>query len=183
MAIEIAGAGDYDESTIRNQYVTVPGVIQCPIAQQTAGHRLIRLHGGYGTRVVKWTAERSGRPPVIPAAVNTSVDGDTLLGYSVMPTAYRPNNTAGGYDWHVSGEYTYAQETPRIPGQDALPAGAFPFGLTLQDGLASAIVAPMNITGGQPDYVTIGADTFRSDGNYYWPFTTLAPVFSSESLI
>lgn len=184
MPNEKAGYQDYAKVEQHHEYRFVPGVVQVPLAQRTAGHRLIRLHGGYGERIVTWESQRMGRPPTIPTAEDLSTD--TLLGHTITPSLPRPNETAAGFDWRVSGTYTYAQNTARVPGTDAFPVGLFPFILPVQDSAADALsseagqTSPSDFTA---YYNALGdAIVDKTSGNYIWPFLALPTQFS-ETLI
>lgn len=186
MPTERTGFQDYDSCNQSNEYRTVGGVVQLPVAGRTSAHKLIRLHGGYGTRVVKWRANRYGRPPVIPRAQDTT--GDTLLGSTVTPQLPRPNEYAGGFDWSVSGEYVYAQNTVRTPGTDTLPVGNYPFVLPTQERMATALAgqtqespSPSNFNA---YFSSLGEALYDpTTGSYVWPFLALPPAFSSGDLI
>jgi hypothetical protein len=180
MAVEPASP-DYVAYGQDHQYKSCAGVVQVPVASRTAAHRLIRLHGGFGTRTVKWSASRYGKPPVIPRPESAD---DVLLATSVTPALPRPNEAAGGFDWTVSGEYVFAQVTPRVPGTHALPVGKYPFELPAQDTAARALSRSVS-------QVTANSYTFNSyytllgnrlvnigSGSYIWPFLALPPAFS-----
>lgn len=184
MATEQTGHQDYNEYNQWHEYTQVPGVMQVPVASRTSAHRLIRLHGGYGTRIVKWRASRFGRPPVIPAAAGTT--DDTLLGTTVTPTLPSPNEQAGGFDWSVSGEYRYAQNEERVPGTDAFPVGQHPFVNPIQEQIATGLTTQISVSPSDFNafYTAVGTAVYdAATGAYLWPFLALAPAFSSEDLI
>lgn len=204
MVTESQGIQDYDTYTQSHAYKTVPGVVQVPVAGYSPQHRLIRLHGGYGTRTVIWSAERYGRPPILPEAVTTN--DDVLLGTVVAPDLPVPNHQAGGFNWSVSGEYTYAQVTPRVVGTDTFPVGSYPFALPGQTGNAKAIASTVAgaagaILGGvlgaagaealmsgdvsdfNTRYEQIAKATYDPNtGLWSWPFLALPPTFSGEQI-
>ncbi len=182
-SVESAGFGDYTGYDQTHEFVTVPGVVQVPVASRSAAHRLIRLHGGYGKRITRFAASRFGRPPVMPAAADTN--GDTLLGTTVIPSLPRPNNQANGYDWKVSGEYTFAQNAPRVPGVDTFPVGSHPYALPAQQTMAILLSQPSEqqstFTGFYTDIATNVVDL--DTGFFLWPFLALPSVFFSEALV
>lgn len=184
MAAERGGIQDYDEYQQTHEYVHVGGVVQLPVASRTSAHRLIRLHGGYGKRIVKWTASRHGRPPQIPLP---SARGDTLLNTTIAPILPRPNDQAAGYDWRVSGVYEFAQDTVRVPGTDAFPVGSYPWTGTVQ-GQAAAILATETTESPSPSnfnayYSDLGVQIYDPvTGAYIWPFLALPPAFSGALL-
>lgn len=195
--LETAGLGDYDQYNQQHQYNTVPGVVQVPVAGHSSQHRLIRLHGGYGTRTVKWTAARYGRPPVIPKA--DDADGDILLGTTIAPCLPSPNDSAAGFNWLITGEYTYAQESPRVPGTDTFPVGSFPFATPTQSraaqlisGAAGAILQGVLDAAEQSGNEDPDFDTYYEKmadqvydpetGLWSWPFLALPPTFSGATI-
>lgn len=182
-------SASYMEYGAKNDYHNNRGLIVCPVAGRTAGHRVIQLHGGFGTRTVRWKAKRAGAPPVIPAAANTA--GDTLLSEHVMPFQPIPDEK-GGYDWLVTGEYTFVQNAPRVAGINAFPAGEFPF-MTPQGRIAeqivglygASIISQTPLTREVVDLFTEYAttQTYRTEGVPVWPFTVLPAAASSTHII
>lgn len=183
MGIEKAGFQDYEQYGQEHEFTHIGGVVQLPVASRTADHRLIRLHGGYGKRTVRWKAKRNGRPPVIPVA--SGLTDDTLLNATVMPMLPRPNENAGGFDWCVSGTYEYAQNAPRIVGTDAFPVGGFPFALPIQEAVAGQLGQTQSPSQNFSTYYNaVGASIVDPvTGAYIWPFLALPTAFTSEGLI
>lgn len=178
MAVEKSGFQDYDVYQQDHKFVSVGGTVQLPVASRTAATRLIRLHGGMGKRIVTFRADRHGRPPVIPKPIDLSAD--TLLSHSVTPMLPRPNEQAGGYDWSVTGEYEYAQNTLREPGTDNLPTGTYPFALPVQ----TLVAGVLNDSVSNPDPITVSnAVVDFTTGGYIWPFTDFPPIFFSGELL
>lgn len=122
--IELTGFSDYLDHQMDNDFQQDTGLVVIPVASRESGHRVIRLHGGYGTRTVNWATTRMGKPPIAPAAEDG--DEDTLLG-SVLHSRLPKPNRAGGYDWTMSGSYTYVQDYVRVPGAASFPVGDYPF--------------------------------------------------------
>lgn len=133
--------GSYRDYTQVHEYRNNRGLVVLPVCGCTAAHKVIRLHGGFGTRTVKWTASRGGKPPMIPAATDTY--GDTLLSETVAPALPVPNSTADGYDWVVSGVYEYVQNSPRVAGVNAFPAGQHPYLVYPQAATAADMIPPI----------------------------------------
>lgn len=186
--------GGYRASDQTHDFSYDRGLIQLPVASRVAGSRLIRLHGGCGKRVVRFRFVREGKPPIIPAMADTS--GDTLLAASVAPATPMPSVTGRGLDWVVSGEYVYAQDTPRIVGNHALPVGQHPFldrSLVSETQAAvpsSAINLYVNTVSEDPATAfqllvetTAAATTINADGDYSWPLFALPTAFSSNHII
>jgi hypothetical protein len=188
--METAGVADYGGFTQRNFFRNDSGVVALPVAGRTAAHRRIRLHGGMGTRIVKWRADRTGRPPVIPAAADT--DADVLLSHQVIPHLPRPQSGGDAYDWSVEGEYVYVQKAPRTAGVDSFPVGDHPYPVQPVFQVASTLAAPYL------GYYTAAADGQKFDalitklasvvptdanGQWQWPFLALPAVLSSTHLI
>lgn len=176
---------DYTDHRIDNAFSQVEGVVVLPVAARVSAYRLIRLHGGYGTRKCRWTTSRSGKPPVIPAANDTAED--LFLGSKVVTNLPTPNR-AGTYDWTVSGEYEYVQKVPRYAGVSAFPVGNYPFLIDQQTAAATQILAPIasSYTGPLPFQSLISAAedlALAPGGVINWPLLALPSVFSSTHII
>lgn len=190
--IEAYGFQDYKEFGQNNTFSQDLGVVVCPIASFDSGFRLIRLHGGYGLRKASWVASRDGKPPIYPAAGNTA--DDILLGTTISPALPTPNDN-GTYNWSVSGSYLYVQRLMRTPGQHAFPVGEYPFRVEPAASRAAAmgstiVTNAVTSPGAQAAGVlnTIAAQLTSTsgtsiNGETYWPFLILAPIFSSDHLI
>jgi hypothetical protein len=181
-----AGGSSYGQYTQDHSYETDPGV--------TSAHRVIRLHGGLAMRRVKWTATRTGKPPIIPTPVSTN--SDRIIAHSVTTSLPTPNTQTLGYDWAVNGEYLYVQATPRIAGTHTLPTGGYPFPMGAVDSVASAIISSKigNYTTPTVGAINpidslmtaIGEDAAHVDHDedkYLWPFTSLPKSFTSDRIL
>lgn len=174
-----------------HKYTNVRGLIVLPVASTDSQHVVIRLHGGYGTRTVRWDHRRLGMPPMIPAAADT--DGDTILSETVMPHLPQHNPQNHQYDWRVEGEYTYVQNSTRIAGQNAFPAGNHPYLVLPQANAAQSVVAvlsetDLNTVPNPADYITETAianlpTADNADGTMQWPLTMLPAALTSTHII
>lgn len=188
-------AKSYNGVQQHHSFETEGGFAICPVAGRTPAFRRIRLHGGYALRRVKWSADRSGVPPFIPAATDIGTT-DLLLSYTVTPSLPAPDPQNAGYNWHVEGEYLYVQVNPRVAGVDALPTGSFPFPVTPNDQVAQGLYAS---TPGVAGYIAtmegLGATSYGPGPIYnllgqralsgttlVWPFTALPAAFTSNTL-
>lgn len=190
------GVSSYDRFTADHEYSYDSGLIVMPTCGSTPGHKVIRLHGGVGFRKVAWDAKRRGEPPVIPAMADTL--GDTFLGGTITPSLPLPNTQTATYNWSVTGHYTYVQHAPRIAGERGYATGSFPFVTYSQNALASDLLSDKiesTITNNQSSSTT-EADRFDTvveaafaqrvsdgEGGIVWPYTFIAPQFSSTHLI
>lgn len=187
---DTTGLGSYGEYVGDSSYEYDPGILALPTAGATPGFALIRLHGGIGRRTVSWNAKRAGKPPIIPSMTDTP--GDTFLGGTASLGLPNPNPQVGGYNWDVSGAYTYVQTVPRIVGQRTLSAGSFPFPIAPNDAIASALVEPALgpvAAAAEVDKADVFAKAVsptaadRAADTYLWPFTLLPPAFTNDYLI
>lgn len=161
------------------------GVVVMPVAQRTAKHRRIRLHGGLGMRVVEWKATSEGKPPVIPTPQNTS--NDVILSSTIHAELPIPKPTAGVYQFTARGTYTYVQVEPRIAGTNALPTGIFPFPVDPMDTIAFGYVGETLDSQSITNMATMDAavaaieNAVLGDGStpFSWPFT----VFPTSNVI
>ncbi len=185
--------GGYQQSDQTHEYEYETGLVALPLAKREPGHKIIRVHGGFGMRRVKWSAQRSGNPPIIPAMADTS--GDVFLGGVVAPQLPRPSTDNRGYDWKTSGEYVFVQSTPRVAGTSHFPVGSHPFYPAAQAAEAARLVGnsinslipPQDNDGGAyfQSAVTILEDTIkiRPDGSYTWPVLALPTIFASTHIL
>lgn len=183
-------SGSHTEYKQDNDYTYDSGLVVMPVLGLTPKHRVIRLHSGVGMRTVTWRASRTGAPPIIPAAVDT--DGDKLLGTVVTPVLPAPNEQAKGYNWLVTGEYTFVQTTPRIAGTNAFPTGNYPYIVSPQCDVGADLIGSQaaSIIRNNPgtdvtDQITELAVQRApvSNGVVTWPFTVLPAAASSTHLI
>lgn len=192
-----SNGGTYSGSTQDHIYDYDPGVVAMPLASRDPKMRVIRLHGGFQTRKINWSATRGGKPPLIPAAKDMWYD--KLIGATVilgMPVADPQSN---GYNWAASGSYLYVEAAPRVPGTHTLPTGypGYTTGVqettaaerydssagAIQEGIQAIVdagpdetpIAPIDVvarivSGDNPD----GADQS-------WPFTFISPIFTTDT--
>ncbi len=189
------GASSYHKFQADNEYTYDAGLVVMPTCGSTPGHKVIRLHGGIGLRHVAWDAKRRGQPPVIPTMSDTY--GDTFLSGSVTPSLPAPNNQTNTYNWSVTGFYTFVQNTPRVAGERGYPTGSYPFTLFSQNALASDLLgntvntvlsnqSPGTTDAARFDQIVEAAFNDRTtdgEGGVVWPYTFIAPQFSSTHLI
>lgn len=186
-----AGAPSYTKYEQEHEYHYDNGLIALPVAGTTAKHRIIKLHGGIGTRIVKWHAQRRGKPPVIPNM--DDLDYDTFLGGTVTPTLPTPDPQGIGFFWVVSGEYSYVQTRPRIAGNNTFPTGQYPFPVAPNDTIAGQLISQNISDFNDADPATenpydklaqkLGEAVNHDNERYLWPFTVLAPQFTSPSVL
>lgn len=185
----------YNEYSQDHEYTYKSGLAVMPVLGATPAHRVLRLHSGFGMRRVSWSAGRTGSPPMLPAMANTS--GDTFLGGRVTPVLPNPNEPAAGYNWAVTGEYLYVQNSPRIVGENAFPTGNYPFVVSPQARVASEligndVVALVNATSPSVDPTdavseliseAVRENFVSGTGVVTWPFTLIPAVASSTHII
>ncbi len=182
----------YDRSEQDHSYEYDSGVVVLPIARRTTGHRIIRLHGGVGKRIVRWDSARRGNPPIVPTMADTS--GDTFIHGSITPSLPAPSDDARGYDWRVRGEYVFVQNVPRISGTHAFPVGQHPFvcpdqAAQARANSAGAGQAYTDAVAAQEDPVQAAVQTVQGavrinrDGSYTWAFLALPAIFASDHIL
>lgn len=186
-----AGSASYTNYAQDHHYENETGLVVLPVASTVAKRRIIRLHGGTGTRRVQWTASRKGKPPIIPVPETTAYD--TLIASRVTPALPSPDPNTGGYNWTISGEYVYSQVKPRQVGTDTLPTGAFPFVVGVSDTLAATLAAPFlavfqaaqagSLNPFDAVVKAISANLSHESDTFFWPFTYLPPAFTNDNLI
>lgn len=186
-AFDLRTAADYSAYRQESAFNYDPGVFILPIASTTPKVKVVRIHGGYGTRTVSFAATKRGAPPIIPAATDT--DKDYLVGANVVVPLPSPSPGSATYDWAISGQYTFVTKGAtqvgtewvggaRVPGKDFLPAGQYPFPLPPQDAAAEAIIS----SGSHED----AAANLRQQipkNDYLWPFTVFPPQFANPLLL
>lgn len=178
---DAVGIEDYRLAEGSQEYTYHRGTTVMPLSN--GGHAVVRLHGGVGYRTMRFDYGREGRPPLLP----TMADGnrDTLLSATLKPRTPTPD-TNDGYNWRVSGEYVFVQNTPRVGGTDAFPAGNPPFGHFKAAKRAYDITPSGAIvtSGGDPVGDTINnmgsivSQTYGTD--WFWPYTGLPNVIFSD---
>lgn len=186
-------SGSYRDTAVDTTHTYDPGILVLPVASLTPKTAVVRVHGGYGMRTQNMAGIKKDTPPILPTArdIRDPITGrvsDTLVGATVSILQPTPNPTGLGYDWTVSGQYTFvttrpaADGGPRVPGLSVLPAARLPFPITPQDPAATSIIGGGS-SGGDFDTVysalapvgTFGANI--QAGNFAWPFTVLPPAF------
>lgn len=185
LRLESSNFGDYKHIEQDNDFTYDSGVAVCPVATRTAAHKIIRLHGGIGFRITRWSASRDGRPPIIPAYGNAG--SDRILSATVTPSLPVIDPTNSAYNWTVSGEYIYVQNSPRLAGYNTFPVGQYPFPVLPQMNMASAMLEPYfaYYTGADPmqNLVETAAADIKFKQQYTWPILALPSVFSSTHII
>lgn len=179
----------YSRSDQDTEFHYDTGVIAVPTAGAEPGHKLIRLHGGIGRRVVNWDVRRRGNPPIVPTMSDTT--GDTFLGGSIMPSLPVPTRDAQGrgYDWKVKGRYEYVQDDPRVVGTDAIPVGQHPFFYPAAATAAAQLVGSSGFAAYQTDgfagFVGVAEANLelQDDGTYLWPVLALPATFTSTHIV
>lgn len=187
---DLHSGGEYETYESDNNYDYDTGMVVLPVAGRTPAFRNIRLHGGYGMRVVKFRAIRKGKPPVIPQMVDTSYD--TFLKGEVIVSLPVQNPQSGAYTFEAHGKYVFVQTSPRIVGTNTLPTGGYPYPLPATDQMAAQLAQPVISNASSflssPNPNDMAAQSLSSivispDGNYAWLFTMIPPIYSSETLI
>lgn len=187
MALEKHSGDGYQSYTQDHEYTDAPGVVIAPSSNRSGDARLLRVHGKYATRTVKWAASRTGAPPLLPTAADTP--GDTFIGGTVVLPLPVAEAGRGVYHFGASGAYVYLQDTPRIPGTDPLPTGGYPYPLATQ-GTVAAIRYASEIAGAvgdpNPAAAVVAAAGVNYDGSastgWYLtglPATTFVPYLIS----
>lgn len=182
----------YNEYSQDHEYTYKSGLAVMPVLGNTPRHRVLRLHSGFGMRRVAWSTSRRGSPPMIPTMSDTA--GDTFLSGTVTPVLPNPNDNSGGYNWAVSGEYLFVQNSPRIAGVNALPTGNYPFVVSLQGGIGSdligsetleeiALLSPSVDPTDTISELMVTHTPVSPSGTVVWPFTVLPAVASSTHII
>lgn len=177
---------DYGEYTQDNHFDYDSGLLALPVAGSEPAVKVIRLHGGYGKRTLKFNETRLGRPPIVPTMTDTM--NDTFLGGTLFTALPGAPSTSAGYTWHISGQYEYVQLTPRIVGEDTFPVGAYTGSMQSQDLAAytdsgpSGVppYAPMTLTAYNAFWDGFTTDIDIASGDWTWPYLAFPPVFSTD---
>lgn len=166
-----------------------PGVLVLPVASSTSKVVKVRVHGGYSIRRVAFDVVRNNNPPIIPKPED--IVGDKRTDYLTACTISTPlpieTNTTGGLQWKVMGEYTFvtagktdADPAARVPGEDLLPLGGYPYPLGLVDSIGNAA---LTLTGGNLQaYSDLQIPLVATD-QHVWPFTSLPPYTFNPDLL
>ena len=184
---EVAQYNDYSDYHQDNHYTYDTGLLALPVAGAESAVKIIRLHGGYGTRKLDFNMSRQGRPPIVPTMVDTP--NDTFLGGSLGCALPSASQNSQGYTWTVGGEYTFIQTTPRIVGLNTFPVGTYPGSMTTQDlgalgqGGDDAVPPYESMTLENYDNFWNGIAASTVDipsGTWTWPFLAFPPIFSTD---
>src|ERR1700723_3620445 len=133
---------NYTGYGIDNEYTLEEGLCILPLAtpgpvEGESPVAIIRLYNPYRIRKMKWAANKTGNPPVIPSPVTPSTgepgnpDNNygnsyfTFLGGTLNLALPTINNSAGGFNWGASGEYLYVETVPSNP-DDGFVIGSYP---------------------------------------------------------
>jgi len=195
MYVSRIGSSEYSSAGQRHRYTDVSGLRVVARCAPGASPKVVRVHADYGMRTVTFDATRAGRPPVVPQPGDVTVGEVTtdvyLGGDFVVPTP--APNQKGGYDWNVSGQYTYLQSVNRIPGTHSIPTGGYPFPVVPQDQIFNQMLIDNGVpispgTSASPNPVDaavrdLSAKTVKHNEYYPWPLTTLPPETVTNGLI
>jgi len=167
-AYDIPAKSAYKKYNVDNVHTISPGLLILPVASETAETVTVRVHGGFEKRTVSFDIAKQGNPPVIPLPADTELD--TLVNSEVNVITPSPDETTGGYNWTVKGQYEYVTTgTIRKFGVDQLPVTGYPFMNPRQD-----IVAAQSLSQGG-DTITLEANLVQAQvvaqGGWLWPFT------------
>lgn len=131
--------GSYAAYRQDHRYETDRGVVVSASANRTGVARLLRVHGGYAKRVTEFKAVRAGAPPLIPTAADTP--NDTLTAHTLSVPLPTFDQKLGRFTFTVTGQYTYLQNAPRVPGVDVFPTGRYPYALEPLDTVSGSVFA------------------------------------------
>lgn len=165
-AYDLAGQTAYRDYKADNVSTYDPGVLVLPVASEAGLAVRVRVHGGIGKYKTTFAVAKQGNPPVIPMPEET-VGNDQLTASWVNVETPTPNETSGGYDWIVHGEYEYATVgPPREFGIDQLPILSYPYTNLRQDLLAAS-----SLQGQNPNVLSasIKSDNLLITGGWLWP--------------
>lgn len=193
-----------------NTYDLRTGVVVIPVADGPAV--AINVHRPYSIRTQRWSAKKSGTPPVIPGPSRT----DTLIGHAVsVPLPVWSGSRPTTYAWAVSGAYVYLENLPHTTGyapglkpvgfkpaeqKVGFPAGRYPFQFDdLQEqqktvggrsdwDIRKFLAGLAALAGGVafaiplPDDALGAVNVPISTGSYFWPHSVLPACFFDPSL-
>lgn len=203
-------SANYNGYWIDNDYSYDNGYIILPLAD--GGYSKIRLHQGMGYRNVKFVAKKQDSPPVLPKSVDIAELGVTkaeILGSTLSVPVPAANPTGTGYDWQVSGNYTYVMTTAADANADGnanFTPGGLPFVTGDQDysfvksflqsgiggffgilnGLFGGTIignAIIQIYQAQIDAINAAASALNFSSVYRWPYQQLNKKFFSDDLL
>jgi len=170
------GVTEYAGVQQNHEYHDHSGLRIVARAADGAAPKIVRIHGDYGTRTVGFEAKRAGRSPIIPRAEDVKSGDDTTdvyIGGLVSLPMPTPNEQVGGYNWSVSGAYTFLQTPRRIPGVTALPTGGYPYRVVPNDQLMGAALQGVAITTPAATIDAAAAKIVDHNTLFIWPFTAL----------
>lgn len=114
----------YTQYLIDSKYEWHEGVIQIPQAGPAGSPSvMVKVHEAYGTRVIKWTAERIREKPILPYWDTGNVN--EVLTYKNITPASVALSLRGEKIFRVSGLYIYALKRPPSK-EDRLFSGKIP---------------------------------------------------------
>jgi len=166
-AYDLAEATNYQDYTVDNVHEYDPGLFVLPVASEVSETVTVRVHGGYGKRIIKYNIAKTGNPPVVPMPKAT-VGDDTLVSSVIHAPTPIPNLANGNYDWTVSGTYIYVNAGgSRVPGETTLPAVGYPYSIAVQDARAQQ-------SGQTEDEIIteIKVNNLIMDGGWVWPLVS-----------
>lgn len=190
------GSTEYGSADQVHSYADVSGLRVVARCAPSSTPKVVRVHADYGLRTVSFDSSRAGRPPLIPAPgdvlAGTDYVADTYLGGTVTLPTPMPNDKAG-YNWRISGEYTYLQSVNRKAGTHCLPTGGLPFPVIPNDLLFNQLLLDNGVSPGvpnssQPNIINTAISALAAvvvDHTSYfpWPLTTLPPQCATNGLI
>lgn len=182
------GGGEYSGVGQTSRFDHRSGLVVVPRAAAGSTPKLVRVHGDYGMRVVKWETGRNGRPPLIPA--QEDLTSDKYVGGTVDASLPVPDPINGSYHWRVSGQYVFFQAAgARLAGYSPLPTGAYPFSVQPQDAIAQELLKGASTgSGGYSNPLEnligdLGRRLVNHNTLFPWPFSALPKEVGSASLI
>jgi len=113
----------YTVYAIDTTYGYDSGIRVLPTSGTMVGAAKVRVHQGFQTKTVTWTAERVGKEPDIPDT-DTGDPDDVLIEANMTPC--NPMQQLDKKIWRISGVYIYARLKPKIIGQSKFPVGTTP---------------------------------------------------------
>lgn len=106
------------------------GTMAIPVAGTVDGLEeasIVQLHSPFEYMTVTWIATAEGKPPTIPDPLTFStVPNVAFHSRQISAPISIPIGTGKGYNWQVSGVYTYTLKKPRDIKAN-IPTGRIPF--------------------------------------------------------
>ena len=170
---------EYGFATQNHTYKDVSGLTVVPRA---VGHAVvIELHESFGMRQLTFSAMRQNRPPEIPPSGD--LQNDTYVGGAITLPRPTPVGSGDGYNWMVSGEYTYLQTTNRVAENTGFPTGTVPYDEPLQELAVKVLNGNIDSTVGTGDDTTQDYRASINDDTFPWPFTRYPSTLLNSGLI